>query len=224
VRPRPGGGSIFSFTLPLAAIANYNRGALRLLASGTWQAAELRDALDKCAQQAERAGRIIHRVRDLVRRREPHCTACRVQDIVCGVHDLLAPEFAAAEVRYTARIEHALPAVRADRELIEHALTNLCRNAIEAMRETPAPSRELTIGVHLRDGAAEIEVCDRGCGVPPEVAANRFELFFTTREEGCGVGLHVCRCVLELHRSALRVRPRPGGGSIFSFALPLAAA
>jgi signal transduction histidine kinase len=209
---------------PLAAIANYNRGSLRQLRSGAWKVEELRDALDKCAQQAERAGRIIHRVRDLVRRRAPHRAACRLQNIVHDVRALLTADLAAAHVRFTADIDEALPAVHADRELIEQALTNLCRNAIDAMRATPAHARALTVRARVRAGGdVEIEVCDTGCGVPPEVAANRFELFYTTREEGCGIGLHLCRSVLELHQSRLAVRSNPGGGAVFSFVLPIAA-
>jgi len=206
---------------PLAAIANYNRGSLRLLQSDTWNVEELRAALDKSASQAERAGRIIHRVRDLMRKREPHRTACRLREIVEHVCTMLEAELADANVRVAVDLDEALPAVHADRVLIEQALLNLCRNAIEAMHDTDPARRELAIRAHLRAGGeVEVQVSDTGCGVPPEIAANRFELFFTTREQGTGIGLHICRSVLEVHHSRLWVEPRPGGGSLFCFTLP----
>lgn len=209
---------------PLAAIANYNRGALRLLQSDGWNVEELRAALDKCASQAERAGRIIHRVRDLMRRREPHRTACRLSDVVDHVCATLEVELADANVRLTVDLDAGLPAMHADGVLIEQALLNLCRNAVEAMHHTDPARRDLAIRAHLRAGdEVEVRISDTGCGVPPEVAANRFELFFTTREQGTGIGLHICRSVLEAHQSRLWVEPRPGGGSVFCFTLPAVA-
>jgi PAS domain S-box-containing protein len=210
---------------PLAAIANYNRGALRRLRTGACDTREITEALEKSASQAERAGRIIHRVRDLIRKRKPERAACSLNDMVQHVAAMLEPDIARSNVCLNIAVDTDLPAVHADHVLIEQTLLNLCRNAIESMRENAGEERQLRIGAGVRgDGRIEIEVADTGCGVPAAVAENRHELFFTTRPRGTGIGLHVCRSVLEAHDSTLSVSRRPGGGSVFSFSLPRHAA
>jgi len=206
---------------PLAAIANYNRGALRRLLAGPCDTRDIVDALEKCASQAERAGRIIHRVRDLVRKREAHRTACDVAEMVEHVVSMLEPDVAREHVRLDVDVADHLAAVHADAVLIEQALFNLCRNAIESMHNTPAEKRLLRISATTQsDHRIQIQVMDTGCGIPPAVAEDRHELFFTTREEGTGIGLHICRSALEAHESRLSATQRPGGGSVFSFSLP----
>ncbi|HWI13317.1 MAG TPA: histidine kinase dimerization/phospho-acceptor domain-containing protein, partial [Burkholderiales bacterium] len=165
---------------PLAAIANYNRGALRRLHAGPCEPRELIDALEKCASQAERAGRIVHRVRDLVRRRQPQCNACSLRDMVDHVATTLEPDIARAEVRVDLDVPGDLPAVYADSVLIEQALLNLCRNAIESMRETPPGQRVLRISASAAENSVEIRIADTGCGIPDAVREDRYDLFFTT--------------------------------------------
>lgn len=205
---------------PLAAIANYNRGALRRLQAGTCEPSEIIDALEKCASQAERAGRIIHRVRDLVRKREPQRSACNLRDVVDHVVSMLEPDIARRHVRVELNVKRELPAVHADSVLIEQALLNLCRNAIESMEDTPPAQRLLCITAAPAHRHITVHVADTGCGIPRLVADNRHELFFTTREEGTGIGLHISRSVLEAHDSRLVAAQRPEGGSVFSFTLP----
>jgi hypothetical protein len=206
---------------PLAAIANYNRGVLRHLKAGRCDVGDLIEALEKSASQAERAGRIIHRVRDLVRKRGPERTACSVPELVERVASTLEPDIARSRVRLNVCVASDLPPVHADGVLIEQALLNLCRNAIESMRDAGAAQRELRISAEARsDLHIELAVADTGPGVPREIAENRQELFFTTRGQGTGIGLHVCRSVMEAHDTRMVVKERPGGGSIFSFALP----
>lgn len=206
---------------PLAAIANYNRGALRRLASEPGVTPDVVEALEKSASQAERAGRIIHRVRELVRRREPQSTACRLPSIARDVVAMLEPDLSRASVKVRIDVGDALPAVKADALLIEQALLNLCRNAIESMQHMAPSQCVIEIAAALQDdGRIEVRVSDTGCGVPATVVDNRHELFFTTREQGTGVGLHVCRSVLEAHGSRLVARRRAEGGSVLSFSLP----
>jgi signal transduction histidine kinase len=205
---------------PLAAITNYTRGALRRLLARPSDTHDIVEALEKCALQAERAGRIIHRVRHLVRKRDPHRTASHVRDMVEHVVAMLEPDIAREHVRVDVDLADGLAAVHADAVLIEQALFNLCRNAIESMQGTPAEKRVLRIAADTQaDGRIQIQVMDTGCGIPQAVAEDRRELFFTTREEGTGIGLHICRSVLEAHESRLVAAPRPGGGSVFSFTL-----
>jgi len=205
---------------PLAAIANYNRGALRRLLAAPCDTHEIIDALEKCATQTERAGRIIHRVRDLVRKRDPRRTAENVREMVAHVTAMLEPDIAREGVRLEVDVADDLAAVHADAVLIEQALFNLCRNAIDSMDSTPPENRLLRIVANAQaDGRVRVDVIDTGRGIPQAVAEDRQELFFTTREEGTGIGLHICRSVLEAHESRLVAARRPGGGSVFSFTL-----
>lgn len=206
---------------PLAAVANYNRGALRCLKAGGFDVREVIDALEKSAGQAERAGRIIHRVRDLVRKRAPERSACSVHELVERVVVMLEPDIARARIHLNVHIGQNLPFVYADGVLIEQALLNLCRNAIESMQGVAVARRELRISAEPKsDQHIEVTVADTGPGVPAEVAENRQELFFTTRQHGTGIGLHVCRSVMEAHDTRMSVSEQAGGGTIFSFALP----
>lgn len=206
---------------PLAAIANYNRGALRRLKASGFDASEVLDSLEKSAVQAERAGRIIHRVRRLVRKRAPERSACSVYELVDRVCAMLEPDIVKARIELNVHVAQSLPHVDADGVLIEQALLNLCRNAIESMRSVTYAHRELKISAEPLGGESiELKVADTGPGVPAEVAESRQELFFTTRQQGSGIGLHVCRSVMEAHGTRMSVHPQPGGGTAFSFVLP----
>jgi signal transduction histidine kinase len=111
--------------------------------------------------------------------------------------------------------------VSADRIMVEQLLLNLIKNGIESMKRTPRPERRLTVRT-LRAGAqAEIQVVDRGHGIPDEVAAELFSPFFTTKDNGMGMGLNICRSIVELHEGRLWFTANPEGGSTFHFTLPL---
>ena len=209
---------------PVAAVNNYARGILRRLDGSDLGEAELRGVVEKMALQAERAGRIVNRVRELSRRRDPRLAPASLHDMAQRVQALLEPELEHEQTQLQIDLPATLPPVRADSLLIEQALLNLCRNALDAMSAVPAPERILRLSAAPVD-TARVEVCvsDTGCGVPPEVADRRQELFFTTRADGTGIGLHVCRSVLEGHGTRLTVTTRDGGGSIFSFSLEIAA-
>lgn len=209
---------------PVAAVNNYARGILRRLDGSDLGEAELRSVVEKMALQAERAGRIVNRVRDLSRRRDPRLAPANLGGMAQRVQALLEPELERAQTRLQVELPATLPAVRADSLLIEQALLNLCRNGLDAMRDVPAADRILRLSAApLGTTRVEVQVADAGCGVPAEVADERQELFFTTRADGTGIGLHVCRSVLEGHGTRLTVTPREGGGSTFSFALEVAA-
>jgi hypothetical protein len=111
--------------------------------------------------------------------------------------------------------------VYADKNMIEQVLLNLVKNGIEAMQQTDG-SRELTVSARA-DGArvVEVAVADRGHGIDPEHADRLFEPFHTTKQEGMGMGLNICRSILEFHDGRLWAQPNPGGGSVFRFTLPV---
>jgi signal transduction histidine kinase len=113
-----------------------------------------------------------------------------------------------------------LPPVFADRIMIEQVVLNLVKNGIEAMHQTPADERVLALTARLDGGAVEVAVADRGCGLTDEQVERLFTPFFTTKAEGMGMGLNICRSIVEYHDGRLWVQPNPGGGSIFRFTLP----
>ena len=212
---------------PLAAIASYNTGCLNLLANKTVDCADIREALEKLGVQAQRAGRIIRRVHDFVRKSEPKRAPCALREVV---DDCVG--FVEAEMRkHRVRIENtrpALPPVLADRLMLEQVLLNLIRNGVEAMSATPENMRVLRISAIAGDGEVIVSVADNGCGIAPEVREKLFTAFFSTKPEGMGVGLSICRSIIEFHRGRLWAEDNPrsptGAGTIFKFTLPLESA
>lgn len=183
------------------------------------------ESLQKADAQAERAGRIIRRVHDFVRRREPQTAAVDIAALIADVLPLVELQARKTRVRVCTQIEPNLPQVAADRIALEQVLLNLTRNAIEAMHATAPERAALTIGAALEVAADEsarvvVSVRDRGCGIDAEVAAQLFRPFFTTKAEGMGMGLSICRTLIESHGGDLSFDAAPDGGTIFRFALP----
>jgi len=206
---------------PLAAISSYNTGCLNRLDRGNIDAGELRGALEKLGVQAQRAGRIIRRVHDFVRKREPRLAECDLAELVDDAVAFIEPLAQKRGVRIERQIPGWRPPLMADQVMIEQVLLNLIRNGIEAMSEQPAERRRLT--VHVSHSAAEVEVrvIDNGCGMADEVRERLFTPFFSTKPDGMGMGLNICRSIVEFHKGRLWVDANPGGGCIFAFTLPL---
>lgn len=207
---------------PLAAIVNYLNGSLRLVdqAGGPVQ---VERALLAARAQAEHASAVISRVREFVRAREPRRDAHEVATIAVTVLELLRLEAERLQLRIDLALAPSLPAVYADRVMVEQVLLNLVKNAIEAMREVPAAQRELRVEGRVNlDGEIEVRVCDRGHGLSAEDQNQLFSPFFTTKTDGLGIGLAICRSIIEYHEGRLFFEPRDGGGSVFGFTLPRA--
>jgi two-component system sensor kinase FixL len=204
---------------PLAAIANYLKGSRRLLDRSTDEAsAKVRDAMDKAAAQAVRAGDIIRRLRDFVARGE---TERRVESLAKLIEEASALALVGAKeqgVHVSFRIDPQHDLVLADKVQIQQVLLNLIRNALDAMVD--APRRELTVTTHPDDdGMVAIEVADTGSGIAPEMAEQLFQPFVTTKEHGMGVGLSISRTIVDAHGGKIAAEPNPGGGTIFRFTL-----
>ncbi|HEY4371316.1 MAG TPA: ATP-binding protein [Burkholderiales bacterium] len=209
---------------PLSAIANYNMGAVRRLKSNQWKKEELVTALEKSAAQAERAGRVVQRVREFLRRREPAREPLNINAVIEDVIELVELEAEKASVIISHALKSGLPEVAADRIMIEQVLVNLIKNGIDAMGHTPYHERRLALTTELAGDNVEIRIIDRGHGIPAEVEAELFSPFFTTKENGMGMGLNICRSIIELHEGHLWFTRNEPSGSIFHFTLPLAAA
>jgi PAS domain S-box-containing protein len=210
---------------PLSAIANYCMGSVNRLRSGDYRREDLLAAMEKASTQAERAGKIIRRTREFVKKSAPVRAPVALADIVeeaIGFADIEARK-AAVSIRVT--IPPELPPVFADRIMIEQVMLNLVKNGIEAMQQAPTEARELGVTARLDDeGMVEVAVADRGCGMTQEQAERLFVPFFTTKPEGMGMGLNICRSIIEYHDGHLWAQPNPQGGSVFRFTLPVRSA
>lgn len=205
---------------PLSAIASYAAGGLNLMQQGRADPGMLTTALEKMQVQARRAGQIIRGIQDFVKKREPRFAPVALDEVVQETLGFLAPDARENRVHLQADLA-SVPPIRADRILLEQVLINLIRNGMEAM---PLPRRHgdvVTITLRAAPaGGSVIEVADQGIGIAPEVDGHLFDAFTSTKPEGMGMGLNICRSIIELHRGQLTHRPRPGGGTIFTVTLP----
>jgi len=208
---------------PLSAIASYTTGCINRLDSGDLPRDELREALGKLASQAQRAGRVIRRVYDFVRRSEPKRAPCDVNAVIDDAVGLIEGDAHKQGVRIVQELATELPRVLADRVMLEQVLLNLMRNGMDAMQATEADRRQLVVSTALADGGVLVGVADHGSGIPQEVAAHLFEPFYSTKPEGMGMGLNICRSIIEFHKGRMWVDANAGGGTLFRFTLPLEA-
>ena len=211
---------------PLAAIASYANGSMNLLREQPPAAGELQVAMTRIAQQAERAGRVIKSVHDFVRRRDQAREAVAPADLVDAIQPLMNLQARKLGVRVDVRVPGGLPRVQCDRTMVEQVLLNLARNAMQAMDEAGVEAPELTIAVRATGGGQagkrwlEFSVADRGPGIAEEAKEQLFTPFFTTKAEGMGLGLSLCRTVVEQHGGHLVFEPNVPQGTIFRFTLP----
>ncbi len=207
---------------PLAAVANYCMGCVTRLGSGSYRAEELLAAMQKASFQAERAGKIIRRMRDFVRKREPNRARVPLAEIVDEAIGFAEIEARKAGVGIRVDIPQDLPPVYADKIMIEQVVLNLVKNGIDSMQLTAAEQRELTLSARANGGrTVEVAVADRGHGISAEQADRLFAPFYTTKPEGMGMGLNICRSIVEFHDGRLWAQPNAGGGSVFYFTLPV---
>jgi two-component system sensor histidine kinase DctS len=218
---------------PLAAISSYATGSLNLLESsaapGADSAGNLQDvrmAVQHIARQAERAGRVIKSVHDFVRRRDQTREAVPPQELLDAILPLISLQARKLGVRVQTSVEPGLPRTLCDRTMVEQVLLNLARNAMQAMDDPAIHPRILDIRVrrgasNAYSGWLEFSVTDGGGGIPPEVAQQLFTPFFTTRSEGMGLGLSMCRTVIEQHGGFLAFEPHAPRGTVFTFTLPV---
>ena len=206
---------------PLAAIATYNHSCMRMLQSGNPDSGELQQAMHICRDQAKRAGKIIQRLRDLLRPPGPAFTEQDLNELVEAVLRLAEPAARDAGISFERRLSASPPAVRADRLLIEQVALNLVRNAMEAVESLPGERRRITVSTRLElDGSGTLSVSDLGDGVPREAKERLFDPFVTTKSGGLGLGLSICRSVVEAHGGVIHHEKNAACGASFAFTLP----
>ena len=217
---------------PLTAITNYCNGMVSRVKADTIDRDALIAALGKTARQAERAGQIIHRIRAFVKKSEPQRLRSQARAIVEDAVELASIELRRRNVAIQHYVARRLPDLMCDPILIEQVLLNLLKNAAEAIDSAglPASRRHIELRVVPRHtpeegGVIEFSVTDTGPGLPDEVIARLYEAFFSTKADGMGIGLSLCRSIIESHRGRIKAQNLYNGSTVtgcrFAFTLPV---
>jgi PAS domain S-box-containing protein len=223
---------------PLTAINNYCNGMVSRIKGKQINEEDLLAALEKTAKQAQRAGQIIQRIRSFVKRSEPNRTPSDVTAMVAEAVELAEIELRRRNVRLTHYVAARLPQLLVDPILIEQVLVNLMKNAAESVDSAQRPSARRSVelrvlprpmpgtGEGAESNVVEFTVTDTGKGLAPEVLERLYEAFFSTKAEGMGIGLNLCRSIVESHQGRMQAENLYNGSEIsgckFSFWLPMA--
>jgi PAS domain S-box-containing protein len=216
---------------PLTAINNYCNGMVSRIKAQQISEEDLLGALEKTARQAQRAGQIIHRIRSFVKRSEPNRTSSTVSQMVAEAVELAEIELRRFNVRLNHYVAARLPALLVDPILIEQVLVNLLRNAAESIDMAQRPTANRIVELHVvpkqidSKSVVEFVVQDTGKGLAPEVMARLYEAFYSTKANGMGIGLSLCRSIVESHLGRMTAENLYNGeevvGCRFSFWIPL---
>lgn len=206
---------------PLAAIETYAATCERLLAQNKADEGTLQQALSGVRTQAERAGRIIRSVQDFAQSRKEATQAVDVMEVIRELSPLI--DIQAKRFKAIVKVQGVTGVrVQTNKTMIEQVLLNLVRNGLEAMRDTPEEKRLLEVTVTSKDATwLVIAVTDHGCGVAPEIRERLFLPFITNKAQGTGVGLSLCKSLVEKYRGQISYSDMLAGGSIFTVSLPL---
>lgn len=218
---------------PLTAISNYCTGIISRVKSNNIQQEDLIAALEKTSKQAHRAGQIIHRIRAFVKKSEPQRTLSSAQAIVDDTIELANIEMKRRSVTLITRVEPDLPSLMVDPILIEQVLLNLLKNAADAIDNAKLPSHRRKINLTVQETTKddeghviEFSITDQGPGIPEGMMNRLYEAFFSTKQDGLGIGLNLCRSIIESHQGRIRAEnlynQENVSGCRFTFTLPVA--
>jgi signal transduction histidine kinase len=196
-----------------------------LLSQGNLKPALTSTAVRNAIEDTKRAGEIVRRFRSMFRRDETGKVAIAISALIKEVVNMLGSEAASREITLRIDDSPSLPRIIGDRVEIQQCVLNLLLNALDATAQTESGPREVTIRIAPEKiGWIGVSVCDTGPGVDPSVANQMFESIVTTKTKGMGLGLLVTRSIVEGHGGRIWFTPNPGGGSTFTFTLPVAQA
>jgi two-component system, LuxR family, sensor kinase FixL len=207
---------------PLTAIATYAMACRRMLENQDAGPGEVEDILARISAEAMRAGGIIHRLKNMVRRQESRWAECDVNTLIRDVEQLASVDARMHDVALHFHLHPDLPQVLADGIQIQQVVLNLIRNGIDAVQDEDPGSRSVSLRTELQGpGWIRVSVEDNGCGLPPGMGRDIFQPFFTTKKEGVGMGLSISRSIVEAHRGHIGFEANDESGATFFFTLPI---
>lgn len=205
---------------PLSAILNNAQAGLRFMARDRVDLDEIREIFQDIVRDDKRAGAVINGLRSMLQKRDTPQADVDLSQCIEEVMELLHSEFVRLNILVENMLETSLT-VQANRTQIQQVLLNLIVNALEAMTEQAEPARTLRIKLARDGGKAKVSICDNGTSIPQGMLYRIFDGFYTTKPQGLGVGLEVCRSIIESHRGAIWAENNPERGATFHFTLPL---
>jgi C4-dicarboxylate-specific signal transduction histidine kinase len=205
---------------PITATVTYALAARRWLSAEPPNFREVDDALSHVVKQGNRAGEVLARMRALIKKAPARKDAVAINDAILEVIALTRAEAANNSVSVRTQLAEGLPRVQGDRVQLQQVLINLIINAIEAMRDVGEEERELLISSRNEPEGVSIEVRDSGPGLVPAALERVFEAFYTTKSDGLGLGLSICRSIIEAHNGRLWASPNTPRGAVFGFIAP----
>ena len=213
-------------THPLTAILSNAQAAQRFLADDDVDLDEVREILNDIVIQDQRAGEVIHSLRLMLKKGDlqEHCDDVDLNEVIVDVVNLMRSDLINRNVTLDTDLAQKLPAITGDRVQLQQVLLNLALNGCEAMADYNSSERRLLIASQWENGAVRVSVADRGSGIPEEKMQQVFERFFTTKKEGMGLGLSVCRTIIDAHRGKIWATNDAGCGATFHFSLPIVGA
>ncbi len=207
---------------PLTAILSNAQAALNLLAQEAPDLVEIREALEEIVHEDDRAGEVIHRLRDLLKKGERKAEDVNINDLVKSTISLLNSELIGRDINIKLNLENKPLLARGDSVQLQQVLLNLAMNAMDAMVSTPMEQRSILISTRAGEtGTVDVFVEDRGHGIDRKMNGRLFEPFYTTKAHGLGLGLTLCSTIVEAHHGRLTLVNGEGGGAIAGFSLPV---
>jgi C4-dicarboxylate-specific signal transduction histidine kinase len=206
---------------PLAAIVTDGEACLRWLGREVPQLEEARNAVTRMIREGRRAGEVVRHLREHSRKGSNESSLLSLNDVVEDALPLVQREVSDHKVSLVLKLAEDLPPVMGDHVQLQQVVINLLMNAIQAMAGVADEHRELTVRTQRETDEVIVAVQDSGPGIAPEAESQLFNAFFTTKSDGMGMGLSICRSIIEVHGGRVWASRNPGAGATFQFALPI---
>ncbi len=208
---------------PLTTITNYIKGCIHRLDEGKYKVNELIEALQLAGRQAERAGAVLHRIKNFIRKSELYLEPVAIHELIANIPALLPDEILGTQIQIVMKLsKKPLPEMRLDKIQLEQVVLNLLRNSIDVLKTSSQPNGKITIEtLFRRPKTLVITIKDNGPGIDPATLPRLFDLYYTTKTHGMGIGLSICRTIIEAHRGNITAFNNPRGGACFEITLPV---
>lgn len=214
-------GMAHEISQPLAAVVNYTQGCVRYLQKESHDPTQLAEIMNKAVAQAERAGEVIHRLKNFFCKGQLVKTTCKMNSLIRETVSLIRNELNRTKTKIEFDLEKDIQLISADRIQLQQVILNLIQNAMEAMQDVDSRQRKIQIQTRsLNQKSIEMTVSDTGPGFSKEMVNKVFEPFFTTKSNGRGMGLAICRSIIEAHGGQFTIHPNTNSQSWIRFVLP----